>query len=137
MEEATIIHFNSEICRTELPFIEYHIMNQEVKPISIYDNTLPNVRVDTYRAKIHTFKTGIHLPSPLSKHSRPQYKTERIALTKDAQYIVDIFLSVEKRRLMEQLSAAGTVIDMLEKRLEEERSMTLWQRFKRWINYVE
>lgn len=130
--EATIIHFNSEITRTDLPFVQYHIKNQDVKAVSVYDK-IPTVQYETYTAKIHKFKSGVHIPDPLRRHGNFSYKTDRIALTKDAQYVVDLFLESERRKHNEQLDSFRRAMDLLEDKLYEEQHMSLWKRFKRYI----
>lgn len=134
-EEVYVVHINKESVRTELPFIEYHIMNNDVKPIAVEDPKSPTmVQFNTYRAKVHEFAKASYLPNHYTHRHSPHVEYTRIALTEEAQQMVDMFVDAKTKELYETISALRTVGKNLDDLLHKERTMTLWDRFKRLVN---
>lgn len=132
MPEVKLISINVKHIRTDMPFVEY---NEHRRDDSVADTLNPEpLSYVVHRAKVLHFRK--HIPSMIPEHygnSSPHYEDNYIALNKDAQWLVDIFIDKEARKYLESMDSMRTTINTLKAELKESK-MTMYEKFKRLID---
>lgn len=133
--EVKLIHFKFDRIRTDAPFVQYHIMsNDKPKAIDVYDRGAPaTINYEVKSVPVVTF-SRITPPISFEPFGRGTRHDTHLALTHEAQQVVDLFVNEATKEKMYIIGNLQDKVNSFERALKEERSMSLWQCFKRWFN---
>jgi len=135
--EVELISINVKHIRTDMPYVEYNEYNNgDIVAVDRLNINTATINCETHRAKIVTFRKIIpsYRHNPDGRFSE-NIEDTHIALDKDAQKLVDMFIKIKHDELMTIMEKLNITNEVLVNKLRES-NMSIYERFIRWIKKI-